>query len=272
MARRYFASAAALSPAISSICPSITSDGASERSPAGGLQAHEEGARGRVVLLAGLQPGHHIFAQRAELVLRADLGELLLGRLVFALLDRLGPPSRGWRSRRPDASSARPAQARRPDRCGRHTCAGGRRHRSARDRAASAPAPGPSGRPRRRSRGPARRHGRRDSGPAARSAPAAGRAGPPAAWSSADGRRPGVPGPAGPGRREEERTAARRKAARRGCGSCVSHVGVVGPPPPSGTVQSMFCAGSLMSHVLQCTQFCALIWKRGWPLSAVTTS
>jgi hypothetical protein len=30
----------------------------------------------------------------------------------------------------------------------------------------------------------------------------------------------------------------------------------------------MFCAGSLMSQVLQCTQFCALIWKRLPPLGS----
>ena len=34
-----------------------------------------------------------------------------------------------------------------------------------------------------------------------------------------------------------------------------------GPPPPSGTTQSMFCEGHLMSHVLQWMQFCALIWS-----------
>ena len=31
------------------------------------------------------------------------------------------------------------------------------------------------------------------------------------------------------------------------------------PPPPCGTVQVMFLLGSLMSQVLQCTQFWALI-------------
>jgi len=36
-----------------------------------------------------------------------------------------------------------------------------------------------------------------------------------------------------------------------------------GPPPPSGTTQSMFCEGHLMSHVLQWMQFCALICSRG---------
>uniref|UniRef100_A0A0N4ZZV5 Transposase n=1 Tax=Parastrongyloides trichosuri TaxID=131310 RepID=A0A0N4ZZV5_PARTI len=39
--------------------------------------------------------------------------------------------------------------------------------------------------------------------------------------------------------------------------------GRFGPPPPSGVTQVMFCEGSLMSQVLQCTQFWALIWKRG---------
>jgi hypothetical protein len=40
-----------------------------------------------------------------------------------------------------------------------------------------------------------------------------------------------------------------------------------GPPPPSGTVQLMFCVGSLMSHALQCRQFCALMTKFFSPLS-----
>src|SRR5690606_3741406 len=34
----------------------------------------------------------------------------------------------------------------------------------------------------------------------------------------------------------------------------------------------MFWAGSLMSQVLQCTQFCALIWKRLLPSSLLITS
>ena len=34
---------------------------------------------------------------------------------------------------------------------------------------------------------------------------------------------------------------------------------------PSGTTQLMFCVGSLMSQVLQWTQFCALICSRGAP-------
>jgi biotin operon repressor len=32
--------------------------------------------------------------------------------------------------------------------------------------------------------------------------------------------------------------------------------------PPSGVTHTMFCVGSLMSQVLQCTQFCALICSR----------
>mmetsp|Transcript_25610 Transcript_25610/g.65927 ORF Transcript_25610/g.65927 Transcript_25610/m.65927 type:complete len:243 (-) Transcript_25610:1255-1983(-) len=39
-----------------------------------------------------------------------------------------------------------------------------------------------------------------------------------------------------------------------------------GPPPPSGVVQWMFCVGSLMSHALQCTQFCALMCRLFLPL------
>merc|ERR1719174_1871054 len=41
-----------------------------------------------------------------------------------------------------------------------------------------------------------------------------------------------------------------------------------GPPPPSGTTQSMFCEGHLMSHVLQWMQFCALICSRRSPPSS----
>ncbi len=41
-----------------------------------------------------------------------------------------------------------------------------------------------------------------------------------------------------------------------------------GPPPPSGGTQVMLRLGSLMSQVLQWTQFCALITKRGWPPSS----
>ena len=89
MARRYLASAAALSPAISSICASITRAGASAALARGGLQLGEMRARGGEILLAGLQPGQHVFAQRTELVLRADLVDLLLGGAIVALLDRL---------------------------------------------------------------------------------------------------------------------------------------------------------------------------------------
>ena len=35
-----------------------------------------------------------------------------------------------------------------------------------------------------------------------------------------------------------------------------------GPPPPSGAIHTMFCVGSLMSQVLQCTQLAALICRR----------
>ena len=45
-----------------------------------------------------------------------------------------------------------------------------------------------------------------------------------------------------------------------------------GPPPPSGGTQLMFCDGSLMSQVLQCTQFCALICSFGAPSSTPTNS
>ena len=34
----------------------------------------------------------------------------------------------------------------------------------------------------------------------------------------------------------------------------------------------MFCVGSLMSQVLQCTQFCALICSRSLPSSFFTNS
>ena len=55
----------------------------------GGLQLGEMRARGGELLLARLQPGQHVFAQRTELVLRADLVDLLLGGAKVALLDRL---------------------------------------------------------------------------------------------------------------------------------------------------------------------------------------
>ena len=54
-----------------------------------GLSLASVGARGGELLLAGLQPGQHVVAQRTELVLRADLVELLLGGAIVALLDRL---------------------------------------------------------------------------------------------------------------------------------------------------------------------------------------
>src|SRR5215204_3697362 len=41
-----------------------------------------------------------------------------------------------------------------------------------------------------------------------------------------------------------------------------------GPPPPSGGTQVMLRLGSLISQVLQWTQFCALITKRGSPFSS----
>src|SRR5450830_212384 len=44
-----------------------------------------------------------------------------------------------------------------------------------------------------------------------------------------------------------------------------------GPPPPSGVTQTMFWVGSLMSQVLQCTQFWALICRRSL-LSAFLTN
>ena len=74
MARRYLASAAALSPAISSICASITRTGASARSP---CRASAWQARARAAtksFCAGLQPGQHEVAQRTELVLARRCG------------------------------------------------------------------------------------------------------------------------------------------------------------------------------------------------------
>ena len=55
----------------------------------------------------------------------------------------------------------------------------------------------------------------------------------------------------------------KRQMAGASCMSASLHVRVVGSTAPSGTTQVMFCDGSLMSQVLQCTQFCALIWNRG---------
>ena len=38
-----------------------------------------------------------------------------------------------------------------------------------------------------------------------------------------------------------------------------------GPPPPSGTVHSMFCFGSLMSHACRCSQLVIQVRRsRGW--------
>src|SRR5690606_29407186 len=44
------------------------------------------------------------------------------------------------------------------------------------------------------------------------------------------------------------------------------------PSPPCGATHTIFCVGSLMSQVLQCTQFCALICSRSSPLSVLTNS
>ena len=82
MARRYFASAACL---VAGHLVDLRLDHQRRRlgTLAGrGLEPRQKGPRGRVVLLAGLQPGHHIFAQRAQLVLGADARELLFGGLV----------------------------------------------------------------------------------------------------------------------------------------------------------------------------------------------
>ena len=45
-----------------------------------------------------------------------------------------------------------------------------------------------------------------------------------------------------------------------------------GPPPPSGGTQVITWYGSMMSHVLQCTQFDALICSRWVPSSPRTMS
>ena len=45
-----------------------------------------------------------------------------------------------------------------------------------------------------------------------------------------------------------------------------------GPPPPSGGTQVITWYGSMMSHVLQCTQLDALICRRGVPPLAGTIS
>src|SRR6185503_6555005 len=45
-----------------------------------------------------------------------------------------------------------------------------------------------------------------------------------------------------------------------------------GPPPPSGGTQVITPYGSMMSHVLQCTQFDALICRRGVPSASLTIS
>src|SRR6266481_3488886 len=45
-----------------------------------------------------------------------------------------------------------------------------------------------------------------------------------------------------------------------------------GPPPPSGTTQSIIWYGSAMSHVLQCTQFAALIFSFTLPFVSLAIS
>lgn len=47
--------------------------------------------------------------------------------------------------------------------------------------------------------------------------------------------------------------------------------GWFGPPPPSGMTQLMFWVGFMMSQLLPCTQFCALISKRGLMPSSLRT-
>lgn len=61
--------------------------------------------------------------------------------------------------------------------------------------------------------------------------------------------------------------AVPRSAAPRHC-----IFGQVSPPPPSGKTHTMFCAGSLMSQLLQCTQFCTLMTSRSLPPSFFTNS
>src|SRR5690348_10411248 len=73
----------------------------------------------------------------------------------------------------------------------------------------------------------------------------------------------------------EESHAARGPPRESWCGGIVAgwwnpyHMfEYFGPPPPSGGSQVMLRLGSLISQVLQWTQFCALITKRGWPPSS----
>ena len=66
---------------------------------------------------------------------------------------------------------------------------------------------------------------------------------------------------------------SRRPSERLGAGPDADRTSTCkfGPPPPSGVTQTMFCRGSLMSQVLQWTQFCALICSR-LPAAAVAST
>ncbi len=89
---------------------------------------------------------------------------------------------------------------------------------------------------------------------------------------------PHAPKPHAPTRRTEVRPARTRRRRLRGSGFSPTPSGgyipgYTGPPPPSGVTQRIFWRGSLMSQVLQCTQFCALICSRlPLPASSATNS
>ena len=163
-ARRYLVSAAALSPAISSICASIDQRPAPGRAHCRGFSLARTARAPTKSFWPARSQATHVVAQRPELVLRADAAELLLGGAIVALLDLLDgqhevgePVARlgGQDLRRELRGGVDPAGI---------ECAGGRWRRAARGRRAPAPARGRAGRRRSRSRDPARRRGRRGSG------------------------------------------------------------------------------------------------------------
>ena len=163
-ARRYLASAAALSPAISSICASITTTGAWARSPCRASAWRAARARAAKSFCAGLQPGHARTraADRAGSPRRC--GRAAARRRDSRPLDLLdGQHEIGEPVARPRRQDLRRKLRGGVDPAGIDAQPEGGVD-AARDRRAPAPARGRAGRRRSRSRGPARPRGRRDSG------------------------------------------------------------------------------------------------------------
>ena len=71
---------------------------------------------------------------------------------------------------------------------------------------------------------------------------------------------------------ELDHDRSRPNASDSRLGDCDYMPSYCGPPPPSGGTQVITWYGSMMSHVLQCTQFDALICRRGVPSAVVRRS